>query len=381
MYRNMEILYNLKQFKNNQLSEAEIKENEVRFQQYLLNTTLDVITDVLIQAGKFNGKVFGGYVRNVIVPRLYDKEKQVSFKDVDIYFSKLEDAENFVRHMGEEFKEQKFLSSEQLKYHYYRRQYHLIKHGVCIAWFDVIVAPKIPVNDFNVNTLTYHYQPDGTTIAESHCFDSVDVLISMIFNKRAIMLPGYVELFSKYRDHRFTHEVRRYFQRYQRLFGSWEVYLYYHGVRVPENVTLEWFSDYYHFKESPVGNLDQITKAKAEVEAKYIEFIKKLKAEIDVIADSLKLQTVTNNAETQRMKYTIDNLNAELETYRGKDIKALEETIKILQQEAQGVGLMENTMNSQREHIEKLVADNEDLKAKCHLLQKKIDQRRRYHYN
>src|SRR6187431_2333642 len=51
-------------------------------------------------ASKYGGRVFGGYVRNVLIPHFYN-QKSVGFKDVDLWFLKPSDALNFVLDMGD----------------------------------------------------------------------------------------------------------------------------------------------------------------------------------------------------------------------------------------------------------------------------------------
>ena len=47
---------------------------------------INMINECLETAGSFGGKVFGGYVRDVIVPRLANRECSVKFNDVDVWF-------------------------------------------------------------------------------------------------------------------------------------------------------------------------------------------------------------------------------------------------------------------------------------------------------
>ena len=64
---------------------------------------INMIEECLIIAGGYYGSVFGGYVRDVIVPRSYNPKCNVEFKDVDLWFTNQKDADNFVEAMGKSF--------------------------------------------------------------------------------------------------------------------------------------------------------------------------------------------------------------------------------------------------------------------------------------
>ena len=142
-------------------------------------------------SGKHHGRVFGGFVRNVIVPRMKDPNCPVKFKDVDLWFRTRDAADAFVAEMGASFREATgfAIAPGNPIYKFSRKQYHLIKDGICVAWIDVIVSDTLPVNDFNVNELTVCYC-NGTACIE----DPTRTLIDAIQAKRARMLPEYVQI-------------------------------------------------------------------------------------------------------------------------------------------------------------------------------------------
>lgn len=57
---------------------------------------LKKINKILKLAYKYNGGVFGGYLRDVIVPRMKDPSCKVYFKDVDIWFASKYNAAEFI---------------------------------------------------------------------------------------------------------------------------------------------------------------------------------------------------------------------------------------------------------------------------------------------
>lgn len=208
---------------------------------FILETVLGSITNCLRTAGKYNGKVFGGFVRDVVVPRLANSSCDVKFKDVDVWFSTQTDADNFVKEMGSSFVEGPFAFNAVapvtpgVNYPFTRKQYHLYQHGTCVGWIDVIVSSTIPVNDFNVNRLTYLYSPgNNPPKAESFGDESSSTLIESIRNKRATMLPGYINILTGPQQTSEPH-----LRRIQRIFldKGWNISCL---MQVPTNLTFTW---------------------------------------------------------------------------------------------------------------------------------------------
>lgn len=159
------------------------------------------VTDCLKIAEKYGGKVFGGYVRNVVVPRLCGDDKVIGYKDVDIWFETEDGAQSFVTDMGDRMKKLcengKTISNVEV-YPFSRVQYLLIgqsldstigkidgaSDGIIL---DIIVSKTLPVNDLNVNQLTYSPSKGLKSYGKETTFE----LISAIFRKEAYMLKDY----------------------------------------------------------------------------------------------------------------------------------------------------------------------------------------------
>src|SRR5579871_5182742 len=124
---------------------------------FIREMVLSAIDDSLVISGKYHGRVIGGYVRDVIVPRLFDPNCDISFKDVNIWFRTQNDADSFVKEAG-------LISNTDIDpsvvYPFIYQKYYLYRHGTCIAFVDVIISETIPVNDFHINKLVYFYQRD-----------------------------------------------------------------------------------------------------------------------------------------------------------------------------------------------------------------------------
>jgi hypothetical protein len=208
----------------------------------MLETVLNSIIECLKIAGKHGGRTFGGFVRDVIVPRLFKPNCYFKFKDVDIWFQTQKSADAFVKDMGSSFIEESIFASDpaNLDYEFTRKQYHLYQHDTCIAWFDIIVSKTIPVNDFNVNKLTYLYKEDSSTpIPESFGDESTTTLINAIHNKHVIILPEYVNILMG-RDRRGRGYCIKSMFRLNRIFFNkgWNVSCL---TKVPSDPSINWF--------------------------------------------------------------------------------------------------------------------------------------------
>lgn len=159
------------------------------------------VTDCLKVAEKYRGKAFGGYVRNVAVPRLFGDNTVIGYKDVDVWFHTEGEANSFITDMGDRMKKLrepgKTISNEET-YPFTRTQYLLIGQSgdstICLnnrvsdgIIFDVIVSETLPVNDLNVNQLTY----SPTKGLKSYGKESTFKLTKAIIRKEAHMLEEY----------------------------------------------------------------------------------------------------------------------------------------------------------------------------------------------
>lgn len=191
---------------------------------------LDAIFDCIKTASQLGGKVYGGFVRNVVVPRLSDPSCSVKFKDVDLWFTNQLDADRFVRVMDKLFVKFKGVDVTPDSYPgaFSRKQYHLTKFDTCLAWIDVIVSPTLPVNDFDVNEVTYSLLQNGTWITAAP-----PRLINQIKDKHAVMLFSYQKLIAEAVDRKsmnseFNPNCKAYYsERIKRIFTNqgWTVSL------------------------------------------------------------------------------------------------------------------------------------------------------------
>ncbi|CAH6419265.1 Hypothetical protein HVR_LOCUS465 [uncultured virus] len=204
---------------------------------FTLEAVLESINNCLKIAGRHGGIVFGGFVRDVIIPRRQDPRCNVHFKDVDVWFKTQQSADTFIAEMGCSFKQMSSFDVPQSgnrMYRFGRRQYHLSQHNTCIAFIDVIVNETIPVNDFNVNCLGCHYF-GGSIDFHSFCDETVDDLVTGILTKNIIMLTSYISVIN---NDEYVH-VRRVRCRY--LDRGWTIRLHGGPEMLPKEFNRTWF--------------------------------------------------------------------------------------------------------------------------------------------
>lgn len=152
---------------------------------------LKEIKEMLTLASSYSGKVYGGFVRDVIVPRMFEPKCPVNFKDVDIWFRFELDAINFVNAMDKKLTtsypggDGEYPGSPGK---FTRQKYYLMLEDIKLVCIDVVVAEKLPVDDFDVNTLLFRVTNNEYVTDNS---PGSDFLIKRIKDKRAIMYPTY----------------------------------------------------------------------------------------------------------------------------------------------------------------------------------------------
>ena len=162
----------------------------------IFNETLDRVHSCLEVAAKYGGRVFGGFVRNILIPTVFE-QLIYGYKDVDIWFQSEEAAELFVAKMGTLLTRRESNNRfPRTVYPFSRKQFLLngkkdtfgeygsACDGIII---DVIVSENLPVDDFNVNQLTYSPVEGYKSFGK----DPVEKLMACIVSKKATMLPGY----------------------------------------------------------------------------------------------------------------------------------------------------------------------------------------------
>ena len=204
---------------------------------------IGIIKECLKKASHLNGQVFGGYIRDVIVPRLEVPNCLVQFNDVDLWFDNQRDANLFLEAMGQLFVGPIRTQSPSL-YPFTHQQYMFIKHNTWIVSVNVMVSNELPIDDFDfdVDRLTYYIDTKGNDKFKS--FDpikSVDDLKISIYRKTATMFRGCItDIPSQFSNSRteiyLKHLKTRYLER------GWTIKVTKSGkdIFIPTNIDANW---------------------------------------------------------------------------------------------------------------------------------------------
>lgn len=186
-----------------------------------MENKIEIATNIISKATLYNGKVYGGFVRDVIVPRLYNPKLDVDFKDIDLWFQDQTMSNVFEESLTKNFliKSSLFLNVQirqsgefgqrkDLEYPSEGKSFNRVKFSVhfkekLMFYIDIITCELLPVNDFNVNTLCYQFKSGFVTDNKNSTF-----LISEIKNKRATMLKEYEK---KNLSHHYVIRINRIF--------------------------------------------------------------------------------------------------------------------------------------------------------------------------
>jgi hypothetical protein len=147
----------------------------------------------------------------VIVPREYNPETKIDFKDVDVWFDNKYKLAEALAELAKTGIEMRFVDVDPKDdlYIFKRKEYDLVMAGKIVARFDFVIIRKLafPANDFDVNCLVYRFGKNPKVI--SKCYDQktqqfvdVKVLKERIMAKEARLLPEYCTLLTTTDDER-----------------------------------------------------------------------------------------------------------------------------------------------------------------------------------
>jgi len=172
---------------------SQIGENKIG--EFELNITLIRIENIIRILSSFEGKIFGEYVREVIIPRIQNPTCDVIFNCIDIWFKNQMKADDFVKfvqvNIDEYFHEETHLSENiDLRGSKY---YKCCIFGDIPVKFNIVVDSSFPIYDFDVNSLTYFY-PNCNPIVENNSpilGNKKEQIIEAIHKKEASMMKSY----------------------------------------------------------------------------------------------------------------------------------------------------------------------------------------------
>lgn len=118
-----------------------------------------IAKDCVRCASDHNGCVFGGYVRDVILPIYLNKSNVVikiqdlKFKNIDLWFKNDEDVNAFITEMGSmvQSNPRHNITEQSAEHPFTRERFHVIANETALFQINVIISEKLPVNDFEIN--------------------------------------------------------------------------------------------------------------------------------------------------------------------------------------------------------------------------------------
>ncbi|HSW76516.1 MAG TPA: hypothetical protein VLG50_05700 [Candidatus Saccharimonadales bacterium] len=219
------------------------------------DTVVNIIDDCIHIASDNNGAVFGGYLRDVLLPRLNNKPLN-GFKDVDLWFMKQSDASLFVLQMKDKYDfkyDFKLFNTVNNVYPFKKSTYHLFKYDNIMARFDIIISDTLPVDDLSINLYTFTYK-DNKPVIDSYVY-------SPTFNKpiicgtKDIMTMVYCncKLLPSYFDKLMT-KSPVYLNRLNNRFLSKGYKITYQNTLLPYPLTLNWLKENFNNVNNHVIN-------------------------------------------------------------------------------------------------------------------------------
>lgn len=200
--------------------------------------TVKIILNIVRMASDYGGFVFGGFVRDILIPRFILSEHKMDFGDVNIWFQSKKHIVNFLNHIRNtkgvfSLKPYKNKDTEgtvgKVKSTYsldFDNQYILYFCDMEIAIVNLVASKYFPVNDFDVNLLFFtpkdineakidiSWFEVGHTEEKDHEGYKVDEVVKYIKNKEFDTILGYannMDTFEKERIKRMKQWGWKYF--------------------------------------------------------------------------------------------------------------------------------------------------------------------------
>lgn len=199
------------------------------FKQYLskiqqdyrlcVNDAYDLLFNFILHISESNGYIYGGFVRDFVVPVLVYGQNAtcVDFKDIDIWFENQSLADDFINGLNQQNSDVQLIPQTHLPdespnqgygcgHPFTRKRKLFTFQTVPLFMVDVVVAQQLPVNDFSVNLLMFKAKDRNlenislSWFCVGQNYDgefykySVLILIEMIANHITDKLSGYMNL-------------------------------------------------------------------------------------------------------------------------------------------------------------------------------------------
>ena len=132
------------------------KINGVEQNEFVFSAALKINEEVIKLASQYDGRVYGTYVRNVIVPRLKDPLCVCEYDTIAIEFADQKELDEFSKQLELTYKDMTRKTKDGAK------MYQLYIQGMFIAYIRLCMRPAI--FRFDVNCLVYYYENGIATL-------------------------------------------------------------------------------------------------------------------------------------------------------------------------------------------------------------------------
>ncbi len=147
---------------------------------YLYDESFQETERLVSVASKHGGVVFGGYVRDIIIPlkKLGCPLDDLDFKDLDFWFTSKEAAERFIEETGMTPGECETFDNTSGIYPICRGQHWSKYKDNNFVVCDIMISDFYPVCDFSVNLVSW----DGTELRVNKPYNILSHMASIILN-------------------------------------------------------------------------------------------------------------------------------------------------------------------------------------------------------
>lgn len=168
------------------------KINGVETNEFVFEAAMQIIENIIKMASQYDGKLYGSFLRDVIIPRLKGK-CLCNYNRVCLLFNSNHDATLFISKMKE-----LYIGFRDIDHIDNSSFFELKINDLYIA---KIIVSYNQIHDLDINQLAYYYKND--VVKDARSANIVDLnceLIKKIIDKKATILEDFIEEFLNYTE-------------------------------------------------------------------------------------------------------------------------------------------------------------------------------------